>query len=178
MKTLTTKDLAFTSITAAIWAALNVTIVPLFWQATRLPILCDLIGVSLFVTTAWWTRKPGAVTLMGLVTTLLNFALRPGALHFLGFTAAAIFYDAATLLAGYQRLTTLNSLNLAVTLVLSLCSTAIAGAIIGFFFMPPAALGNYGGVAAFTLLHAAGGGIGGLLGLVIVKELTRRGIQG
>jgi riboflavin transporter FmnP len=177
MGVLTTRDLAFVSVSAAIWAVLNITIMPVFWAATGLPILCDLVGVALFAVTAWWVRKPGAVALMGGVATLLNFIMRPGAFQFLGFTAAAIVYDIVISLIGYDRCLRQRT-EPAVIVGLSIGSAFIAGAVIGSLFMPPVAVNSYGGILLFAGLHAAGGGAGGLLGLALVRGLSRRGLGG
>ncbi|MCX6649066.1 MAG: hypothetical protein NTV61_06725 [Candidatus Bathyarchaeota archaeon] len=177
MERLTTRDLAFVSMAAALWAVLNVTIVPVFWQATKLPILCDLIGVSLFAVTAWWTRRPGAVALMGGVATLLNFLMMPGATQFLGFTAAAIAFDAAATVIGYDRCCAKGKMGVVWIMSLSLASAFVAGLIIGSLFMVSATLAGYGGVIMFALLHAAGGGIGGAIGIALIHGLRSRGME-
>lgn len=176
MMRLTTRDLAFVSVAAALWAVLNATLGPVFWQATRLPLLCDLIGVSIFAVTAWWTRKPGAVALMGVVATLLNFLLAPGATQFLGFTASAIIFDAAATVIGYERCFAKGKAGLVIVMVLSLVSAFAAGMIIGNIFMAPIVLAGYGGVLIFALIHAIGGGIGGALGVALIQGLRSRGM--
>lgn len=169
-----TRDIAAVSISASLWAVLNWLVAPIFWELTHTPILCDMIGTSQFVLTLWWTKKPGSVTFMGVVATVLNFILRPGALHFLGFTASSIVFDAAAVVL--LKKDYLDSIRGALTLViLSLISTFVAGAIIGSFFMNPLLLSNmYGGVIFFAGLHAAGGVVGGTLGVVITKGLDAR----
>ncbi len=173
---LNTRDLAFVSMAAALWAVLNVTIGPIFWQATRLPVLCDLIGVSLFAITAWWTMKPGAVSLMGVAATLLNFVFLPSATQFLGFTVAAILFDAAAYALGYERCCRKGPWGVVLILGLSIASAFAAGLVIGYFFMAPVALGGYGGAIVFALIHAAGGAAGGVLGVVLMRGLRRRGL--
>jgi hypothetical protein len=57
----------------------------------------------------------------------------------------------------------------------SVASTAVAGVIIGNLFMNPNSLMSvYGGVAFFSVLHAAGGVIGGTIGVVLIKALSTR----
>lgn len=57
----------------------------------------------------------------------------------------------------------------------SIVSTAVAGVVIGTLFMNPNALMSvYGGVAFFSVLHAAGGVIGGTIGLMLTKALSTR----
>jgi len=57
----------------------------------------------------------------------------------------------------------------------SVASTAVAGIVIGNLFMNPNFLMTmFGGVAFFSVLHAAGGAIGGTIGVVLIKALSTR----
>ncbi len=171
----TSRDIAAVALSAALWAVLNWTVAPIFWQLTHLPILCDMIGTSLLILTLWWTRKPGAATLMGLVATVLNFVLRPGALHFLGFTAASLVFDVAARAIGYRNSLDRRLISSVSLIAISVLSTLVAGYIIGTFFMNPMFLAKmFGGVAFFAALHGAGGLIGGALGVTIVRGLEAR----
>jgi uncharacterized membrane protein YvlD (DUF360 family) len=174
----TTRDLAFVAIAAALWAVLNATISPIFWQATHLPILCDMLGLSMFAITAWWVRKPGSVTMMGGVATLIYFMMMPGGTQFLGFTAAAVFFDVAASIVGYSRCCGEGKTGMACILALSVISAFIAGMIIANIFMAAAYLAGYGGAFAFALIHAGGGAIGGALGITLIQGLKRRGMEG
>jgi len=176
MPYLGSREISAIALFAALWGVLNWTVAPIFWRLTHLPILCDMLASSLLILTVWWTRRLGAATLMGLVATLLNFILRPGALHFLGFTAASVVFDVATYIAGYDKLSR-RGLGSALLVAASIISTFIAGLIIGSLFMNPIFLSKrYGGVLFFALLHAAGGVIGGLLGAAIVAGAEVRGV--
>ena len=170
-----TRNISAIALSASLWAVLNWLVSPIFWKLTHLPILCDMIGTSIFVLTLWWTRKPGAVFIMGLVATVLNFILRPGALHFLGFTAASMVFDAAALIVGYKNSLDRGLISSVVLVVISLLSTTVAGLIIGSFFMNPMFLSKmFGGVAFFAAVHGVGGVIGGTLGVVINRGLEAR----
>ena len=136
MSYFSSRELAAISLSATLWAVFNWLVSPIFWQLTHLPILCDMVGVTVLIVTLWWTRKLGAGATMGLIATLLNFVLRPGAFHFLGFTVACVFFDVVSYLIGYRNLDKglMSSISL---IALSVVSTAIAGFIIGSFFMNP-----------------------------------------
>lgn len=163
------------SLSAALWAVINWLVAPIFWQLTHLPILCDMIGVSLLILSAWWTKKPGAASFMGLVATILNFILRPGATHFIGFTVASIFFDFSTVLVGYGNSLEKGLRNTVSLSLISIISTTIAGFIIGTFFMNPMFLTNmFGGVVLFAALHGVGGLIGSVLGIIIIRGLEVR----
>jgi len=173
----TSRDISAIALSAALWAIINWLIAPIFWELTHLPILCDMVGVSLFTLTVWWTRKPGAVSFMGLVATILNLILRPGSLHFLGFTVASVAFDAATAMIGYKNCLDRGRVSYASLITISFASTVIAGIIIGSFFMNPVFLSNmFGGVLFFAALHGGGGIVGGVLGIVFVIGLKTRQI--
>ena len=169
------RELAAISLSAALWAVFNWLVSPVFWQLTHLPILCDMVGVTILIVTLWWTRKPGAGTTMGLIATVLNFILRPGAFHFFGFTAACAFFDIASHLIGYGNVLDRGLMSHISLVALSVASTAMAGLIIGSFFMNPGFLASaFGGVLFFAAIHGGGGLIGGILGIVIIKGLESR----
>jgi hypothetical protein len=171
------RDLAAISLSAALWAVINWLVAPIFWQITHLPILCDMVGVSLFIITLWWTRKPGAVSFMGMIATLLTLILRPGATQFLGFTGASMVFDASTWLLGYSKRLELGLFSVVGLVSLSFLSTLVAGFIIGNLFLNPMFLSNvFGGIIVFAALHGVGGIIGGTLGIIIVKGLEARKI--
>jgi hypothetical protein len=161
-------DAAVIAVSAAFWSVLNATFAPLFWQATRLPIFCDLLAAISLILAAWWVRKLGAATLVGLLATVLNFILRSGALYFLGFTAASAVFDALTRAIGYERCFS-GGAGPALLATAGTASTWVAGLIIGALFM-----GGSVPLAWFSALHAAGGLIGSLLGVALVKALERR----
>ncbi|MBS7631750.1 hypothetical protein KEJ47_09350 [Candidatus Bathyarchaeota archaeon] len=173
----TSKEIAAIAISASLWAILNWLITPIFWELTHLPILCDMVGVSLLILTVWWIRKLGAASTMGTIATMLNFLLRPGAVHFLGFTVASIAFDISTRLTGYRNFLNRRLISYIAVLAISFISTLIAGFIIGNLFMSHVYLLNmYGGVLFFTILHGAGGIIGGIIGIIIMRSLEARRI--
>ena len=90
------RDIVAISMCAALWGVLNVTISPVFWTVTHLPFACDLIGFTCLIVAVWWTRKLGTATTVGLISTVINFILRPAATHFVGFLAASILFDITT----------------------------------------------------------------------------------
>lgn len=175
MTYLSTRHVAAIAISAALWGALSAYIAPLFWNATHLPFFCDMIGLILLTLVLWWTRKFGAITMTGMIATIITLILNPNAVHFFGFTAASIAFDVLTRLIGYQNCLEKQSLGVISLLFASFVSTAIAGIIIGNLFMNPNFLiAMFGGVVFFAVLHAAGGIIGGIIGLVLIKALSMR----
>ncbi len=168
------REVAAIAMSAALWGALNSFFSPVVFSLTRLPILCDLIGFSALTLAVWWIRKFGAATAIGLIATAINFVLNPQAFIFLGFTAAAFVFDAAGALAGYNNLFTKLRVTTLATVGISTLSAAVAGTIIGAFFMAGSALQQAGGVLGWAGLHAVGGIVGGFIGASLVWALAVR----
>jgi len=171
-----TRDLAGITILAALSGVLNVTISPIFFQVFHLPFACDLIGFAAITLAVWYVRKAGTSTLIGIIATIINFIFRPTALHFLGFTAAAVVFDALASSIGYKRLFEKRLVGSLSLLMISVFSAAVAGLIIGSLFMSPAALIGWGGVFGWVGLHAIGGIMGGVIGVSVMNALAVRGI--
>lgn len=171
------RDVAAISICAALWGVLNSIFAPVFFRMFGLPFLCDLIGFSMLTLAAWWMRKLGAVTMVGLVATAINFLFNPGGIHFLGFTAASVVFDLVITLAGYDNSFRKPVRTIAVIMPISILSAALAGYIIGTFFMVPSALVGSGGVLGWAGLHAVGGVLGGAIGTFVVIALTVRKVN-
>jgi hypothetical protein len=139
-------------------------------------LLCDLIGFTILTVAAWWIRKFGAITAIGLIATIINFVLNPQALTFLGFTAAALVFDLISTLAGFNNFFKKAFNTAIIAIIISTLSAAVAGFIIGSFFMAGSALSLLGGVSGWAGLHAVGGVIGGTIGAFLVTALTSRKI--
>jgi hypothetical protein len=171
-----TRDVAAIAICASLWGVLNSILSPVFFSMFQLPFLCDLIGFSVLTLAAWWVRKFGAITVIGLLATIINFALVPNGVFFLGFTAASAFFDLTISLVGYNRPFSKKAYTIASMMPLSIVSAALAGYIIGTFFMAGPALAPTGGVIGWAGLHAIGGVIGGAIGTSLVTGLDARKI--
>lgn len=168
-----TRDIAAIALCASLWGVLNSLISPIFWQMTHLPLLCDLIGFTVLAITVWWVRKLGSATAVGLIATAINFILVPAGTQFLGFMAASIVFDVAARLVGYNAFQ--KPLQSVVTLIpISTLSAAVAGYLIGTFFMVAPDLARSGGVLGWAGLHAVGGIIGGAIGVVLINSLRTR----
>jgi hypothetical protein len=172
-----TREVAAITMFAALWGVLSSIFAPIVFQISGLPILCDMIGFAVLILSAWWIRKLGAVTTVGLIATVVNFVFNPSGFHFLGFTAASVIFDITAWLIGYDRCFR-KPLSVAVSMFsVSILSAAVAGLIIGMFFMVAPALTRWGGVLGWAGLHAAGGVIGGFIGITLVTGLSARGVR-
>jgi hypothetical protein len=168
------RDIAAIAICAALWGVLNSIFSPMVFSITHLPLLCDLIGFTILTVAAWWIRKFGAITAIGLVATIINFVLNPQALTFLGFTAAALVFDLTSTLAGFNNFFKKAFNTTTIAIIISTLSAAVAGFIIGAFFMTSPSLSLWGGVSGWAGLHALGGVIGGTIGASLVTALNSR----
>jgi len=169
-----TRDIVAISMCAAVWGVLASAIFPIFFTLTNLPILCEMTAFTAVILAAWWTRKIGAAFATGLVATLVNFIIRPTALHFLGFTAASLIFDGLTGLIGYRRCFGNPKTGVVGIASASLLSSAAAGVIIGSLFMLPNLLAAVGGLVVFTGLHVTGGAIGAAVGIALIRALEAR----
>jgi len=171
------REIAAVALFAALWGVLNSIFSPIVFRMFGLPILCDMIGFAILTLTVWWVRKFGAATAVGLIATVINFIFNPGGVHFLGFMAASIVFDITAKLIGYDRCFKRLSFATVSMLSISVLSAAVAGLIIGAFFMAAPALAKWDGVLGWAGLHAVGGVIGGFIGVALVAGLATRGIQ-
>jgi len=172
-----TKDVAAITVFAALWGVLNSLISPIFFQIFHLPFMCDLIGFSSIILATWYVRKLGTATMVGAIATIINFILLPTATHFLGFTAASAVFDFLTFIVGYKQMFKKKLLGSISLFIISVISAAVAGFLIAFFFMAPAALNKWGGILGWAGLHAVGGILGGALGITLMNALSLRGIS-
>ena len=170
-----TKEIAAISLCATLWGVLNTLFAPIFFRMFGLPFLCDLIGFSVLILAAWWIRKFGAITIIGFIATAINFGLG-GSFHFIGFTIASIFFDFATRIIGYDNSFKKPSLTIPIMMSTSILSAALAGFLIGTFFLASPVLANWGGVFGWAGLHAIGGVIGGAIGTFLIVGLNSRKI--
>jgi hypothetical protein len=144
---------------------------PLFFSIFHVPFFCDIIGFAVLILAAWWIRKFGVITIIGAIATLINFAIVANPYHFLGFTAASIFFDFTVTISGFDRAFGKRTQTAVSMIMISIASAAIAGYIIGTFFMAGPAFAAMGGVLGWAGLHAIGGIIGGAIGASLVTGL-------
>jgi hypothetical protein len=170
------RDIAAIALLSSLWGVLSSVFSPIVFRLFNLPILCDMIGFAVLSLTVWWVRKLGAATLVGLIATVINFIFNPADLFFLGFTAASIVFDILAWLARYNVYFKRSNLTAIVLFFTSILSAAVAGFVIGTYFMAAPALASWGGVVGWVMLHAVGGTIGGFIGVLLVMGLVVRGL--
>src|SRR5512136_2536528 len=171
-----TRDVAAIAMCGALWGVLNTLLAPSFFRMTGMPFLCDLIGFAVLIIGAWWIRKPGALSIVGFIATLINLGLGAG-VQFLGFLAASVFFDVVITIIGYCRAFKEPAYIGVSMMLVSIASAAVAGTIIGAVFMANTTLAKWGGVIGWAGLHMMGGVIGGLIGVLLVLAFKKRRIH-
>jgi hypothetical protein len=170
-------NIATIALCASFWGILNSVFSPIFFRITGLPFLCDFTGFATLIIAAWWTRKFGIITAIGLVATAINFIFNPGGIHFLGFLASSFLFDSLISIIGYRN-SNGGQIRLILTFIpISIISAAFAGYLIGLFFLPYQTMASWGGAIGWAGLHALGGVIGGIIGVSLVLALDSRKIQ-
>jgi len=167
-----TRDIVAIVMCASIWGVLNNTLAPAVWKMTHLPITCDLLGFISLILVVWWARRFGAASLTGMLVTGLSFMLRPDAFYMFGFAIASILFDILTRLVGYKNCFDKTLPSILIIISFSTICAGVAGLIIGNFFLEIRIA-----LKVFTGLHAMGGFIGGVVGLVLVRALMARKVM-
>lgn len=170
------RELAAAALLSSLWGVLNSVFSPIVFRIFGLPILCDMIGFAVLGLTFWWVRKLGAVTVVGLIATIVNFLLNPAGVFFLGFTAASLSYDLIASIIVGKRMFKRRTISAISLVSISVLSATVAGLIIGNYFMTAQALAAWGGVFGWAMLHALGGFVGGLIGVSVLVGLSSRQI--
>ncbi|MEM2374503.1 MAG: hypothetical protein QXI11_08715 [Thermoproteota archaeon] len=173
----TVRDFVAIALFAALWGILNATLAPIIFNMFGIPVFCDMIGFMSLILAVWWVRKLGTASVVGIVATIINFIFRPGATHFLGFTAASVVFDLLIWIFRYNNCFEKRLWGAVFLIIASTVSAAVAGFIIGTFFMATPQLAKWGGVLGWVILHMAGGVVGWLLGFILMVSLESRGLR-
>jgi hypothetical protein len=136
-----------------------------------MPFLCDLLAFATLILVGWWTRKFGIISLTGLLVTGLTFMLQPNAFQMIGFAVASILFDIMTKIVGYSNSFDKLTSGTLILLSSSAMCALIAGLLIGSLFMTFPTVWH---ILGFAGLHAIGGLIGGIIGLVLINALRTR----
>jgi hypothetical protein len=171
------KDIAVIAIISALWGAMNDTVLPVFFTIFNgIPFLCEMVALTSLILVMCLTRKFGAVTITGLIVTLVTLAFYPSSTYMLGFVAASLVFDIATRLIGYRLILGNPKISAVGLVVSSMAASVAAGVIIGVMFMPLSLIALLGGVATFVGLHVLGGLAGATIGFFVLRALVARKI--
>ncbi len=173
-----TRQIATIAIIAALWGAMNDTVLPIFFTIFNgIPFLCEMVALTGLILVIGLTRKFGAATITGFIMVLITLIFYPSSTYILGFLAASVVFDIATRLVGYRLIIRVKSkIGAAGLIASSLFSSMVAGVVIGVLFMPLGLITLLGGLVGFAGLHVLGGLMGAIIGLSLLRGLKARNI--
>jgi hypothetical protein len=154
---LTTVDVALTGVFCALWIVVNLTLGPLSFSLTRLPVLHAFGIFFLLLLVAWVTGRFGTSSMAGIIGTIFAILLGAPAL-IVCFSASAVVFD-VLMFANHHKIRIKRS-SLAITAIVTMVSSYLAGVLITLFF------GGEGLQYALTF-WGAGTLAGGILALAI-----------
>jgi hypothetical protein len=118
----TTTNVALISIFSALWIVLNLTIAPLGFQLTRVPIVHGIISLFILLLSSWATSRYGAASAVGMVGSVIVL-LAGGPLPVLGFAAASLLFDVVLVLN--HHIISLKTVNIAVSVAATVVSRSV-----------------------------------------------------
>lgn len=162
------REVAYIAISAALWSVLNVLISPLFFALTKLPFICDMLGVAALALVSWRIRRFGAATSVGLIATVLTLSMNPMMVQFIGFGVSSALFDFIAHAVGYSRIFDWKGGALLSLPAISMAFTS--GLIIAALFM---GFGTAQLAIWWGFLHAAGGVIGTAISIMVIAALGK-----
>jgi len=157
----TTVNIALISLFSALWIVLNLTVAPLGFQLTRLPVVHGVISLFILLLASWATSRYGVASAVGIVGSIIVL-LAGGPLPVLGFAAASFLFDAVLLVSGHRL--SLKPGNVAVAVAATVVSSYSAGVLNGILILNQTPI--------FAITFWAGWTItGGIIGLVIALPI-------
>ncbi len=161
-------NIAVISIFSALWVALNLTVAPISFRLTGLPIIHSIIIFFILLLVIWATNQYGAATLVGIIGSTIVL-LAGGPLPVIGFIVAAIIFDLFLLINHHKISVKIINVGIA---ILGTIVSASAAAIVNFTLVSPTFA-----ITIWVGLIVAGGIIGVILALPIVRILERAQVK-
>lgn len=168
---LTTKDIALTGIFCAIWVILNLTLGPLSFMLTGLPIIHDFGVFFTLLLVAWITGRFGTSSMTGIIGSTLTMLIS-GMTLMIGFLPAAIIFD-LVLIANHHKIGP-SVYSLTITAIATLLSAYVAGVVIGLFFM---GMGLQLALVFWGVWHAIGGVLAVVITFPVIALLEKSNVR-
>jgi len=166
-----TVNIALIGIFSALWVALNLTVAPIGFALTGLPVIHSVIIFFVLLLVAWATGKFGAASLVAIIgSAIVLFA--GGPLPVLGFVPAAIIFD--IVLLAIRHTVNLKLFNVGIAVLASVVCAYVAAVVNGFFILGLSPLFTLTIWAGWVIL---GGVIGIILALPIIGVLERAQVK-
>jgi MFS family permease len=165
------KDIALTGIFSAIYVIMNLTLGPVSFMLTGLPIIHDVGVFSTLLLVAWITRRFGTSSMTGIIGSILAMLISGMALM-VGFLPAAIVFD-VVLIADHHKIGT-SAYSMIVAAIATILSAYVAGVVIGLFFM---GMGVQLALMFWGVWHAIGGVIAVVITFPIIALLEKENVR-
>jgi hypothetical protein len=151
-------NIALISIFSALWVVLNLTIAPISFRLTGLPVIHSVVIFFILLLVTWATNQYGAASLVGIIGSVIVL-LAGGPLPVLGFILAAITFD-LIFLVNHHRFS-FKPVNVGIAILATIVA-AFSASIVNFVLVSPAfALTVWAGLVI----------IGGIIGIIIALPI-------
>lgn len=167
-----TVNIALMGIFTALWIALNLTVAPISFMLTGLPVIHSAIIFFIIILVVWATGQFGAASFVATIGSAIVLLANPSIIAVLGFVPAAIVLD-LVLLVNHHKIG-LKPANVAFIVVATIICAYIAAVLNGFFILNLSAVFTLTFWAGFVI---AGGLIGVVFALSIVGALERAQVK-
>jgi len=157
----TSVDVALTGVFCALWIVVNLTLGPLSFSLTGLPVLHAFGIFFTLLLVAWVTGRFGTSSMAGIIGSIFAILLGAPAL-IVCFCASAVVFD-VLMFANHHKIRIARN-SLAITAIVTMLSAYLAGVLIIMFFQGGGLLYALTFWAVWTL-------IGGILALVITLPI-------
>lgn len=169
---LKTVDVALTGVFCAVFVTLNLTLGPLSFSLTGLPVLHDVAVFFPLLLIAWVTGRFGTSSLVGIIGSILAISLG-GLPLIICFAPSAVVFD--MLMSANHHKIRIATYSLIITAIATFLSAYFAGVLIGVFFTPSQtlqwALTFWGG------WHTVGGILSLVIALPIILALEKANVR-
>ena len=167
----TTRDIALTGVFSAIWVILNLTLGPLSFMLTHLPVIHDMGVFFTLLIVAWITGRFGTSSIAGIVGSILAMLISGMALM-VGFLPAAIVFD-LVLIANHHRID-VSKYSLIVAAAATILAAYVAGVVIGLLFM---GMGVQMALIFWGVWHAIGGVMAFVIAFPVIALLDKANVR-
>lgn len=161
-------NIALISIFSALWVVLNLTVAPISFRLTGLPVIHSVIIFFILLLVIWATNQFGASSLVGIIGSVIVL-LAGGPLPVLGFILAAITFDLVFLINHHR--VSFKPLALGIDILATIVA-AFSASIVNFLLVSPAFA-----LTIWTGLVIIGGIIGVVIALPIVGILEKAQVK-
>jgi len=168
---LTTRETALTGMFCALYVVLNLTLGPISFMLTGLPILHDFGVFFTLLIVAWITGRFITSSITGIIGSTLAMLLS-GMPLMVGFLPAAIVFD-LVLIANHHKIR-ISAYSLTIAAIATILSAYVAGVVIGLFFM---GLGLQLALTFWGVWHAIGGAMAVVVALPVIAMLEKANVR-